>query len=153
MVAGLKPGVLNQNMGSVPNPNPVCKCSKPTAKLSKVWELILLGLANPAPPVARAPCGRLRSLSIHPRPERQPCGSLVVAMPTAFCWVEDRAHASARSLTCRVSAWSNSAPAVAWAASGWLRSLSIHPWPERQPCGSLVVAIFKASCWVEDRAR
>ena len=22
MVAGLKPGVLNQNMGSVPNPNP-----------------------------------------------------------------------------------------------------------------------------------
>ena len=49
MVAGLKPGVLNQNMGSVPNPNPVCKCSKPTAKLSKVWELILLGLANVAP--------------------------------------------------------------------------------------------------------
>ena len=49
MVAGLKPGVLNQNMGSVAIPNPVCKCSKPTAKLSKVWELILLGLANVAP--------------------------------------------------------------------------------------------------------
>ena len=113
----------------------------------------MLGLANPAPPVARAPCGRLRSLSIHPRPERQPCGSLVVAIFKAFCWVEDRAYASARSLTWRVSAWSNSAPPVARAACGWLRSLSIRPWPERQPCGSRLVTIATAFCWLGGRAR